>query len=145
MDVVRTGHKGPGNFCSAILISQGQYTQNWDGDGPRMGPMHTLSLRGYSKRPQWFLCPNSLLVLGSQRRSLFTGPLRLELVTADGASLMMPKVPEGMRDREQQIEYGMQGRRDENWGRRAAFLGHFRFGSTVLEQTCTSVVKRWPV
>lgn len=67
-----------------------------------MGPMHTSSLRGYGQRPQWFLCPNPLLVLGSQRRSLFAGPLRLELVTADGASLKMPTVPEGMRDREQQ-------------------------------------------
>lgn len=84
--------------------------------------MHTSCLRGSSKCPQWFFCPNSLLVPGSQGRSLFAGPLRLELATADAASLTMAKVPEGGCGTEgSRIEYGMRGRGDESWGRRAAF------------------------
>lgn len=76
-DAVLDGHKGPGNFCSATLIGQGQYTQNWDGDGPLTGPMHTSCSRVYSKCPQWSFCPTTLLVLGSQQRSLFAGPSTL--------------------------------------------------------------------
>lgn len=43
---------------------------------------------------------NSLLVVGSQQRSLFAGPLPVELVSGDGASLMKPKEPGGMWERE---------------------------------------------